>query len=241
MVKNDMVMNKQLRPKNQLNLGSIWRISAIILALMLSLSTWAWWQLPAGASLPVHWNAAGEADRYGGKFEGLLLLPLLSVGMVLLFNLIRFIDPLRANIQRSGTAYRATLLCVLLFLLALHVAAVLNALGYVFNIGLVVAPAMGVMFVVIGNYMGKIRRNYMFGVRTPWTLASELAWNKTHRLAGKLFVATGFLVLIACLWSSTAAFYTLMGGIGGTVTFALIYSYWVWKHDPSMQVADKAA
>lgn len=226
--------------KNQLNLKTTWLMSAVVVALMVGLSAWAWVQLPAGASLPVHWNAAGEADRYGGKVEGLLLLPLVSVGILLLFNLIRYIDPLRANIARSGQAYRAVLLGTLLFMAVLHVGAVLNALGYGINIGLLAAPAIGFMLIIIGNYLGKIRRNYMFGVRTPWTLASELSWNKTHRLTGKLFVASGLLIIVASFWSSTIAFYTLMGTILGTVLFAMIYSYLVWKRDPAVQTAENA-
>jgi uncharacterized membrane protein len=225
--------------QNQLNLRIIWLISTVVIALMVGFSAWAWVQLPAGASIPVHWNAAGEVDRYGGKVEGLLVLPLVSGGVVLLFTLIRYIDPLRANIERSGKAYRAVLLGTLFFLAVLHVGAVLNAVGYAVNIGLLAAPAVGLMFIVIGNYLGKIRRNYMFGVRTPWTLTSELAWNKTHRVTGRLFVVVGLLVLIAIFWSSTIAFYTLIGGTVGILLFAMIYSYLVWKNDPAVQTAEK--
>ena len=88
--------------------------------------------------------------------------------------------------------------------------------------------------------MGKIRRNYMFGVRTPWTLASELSWNKTHRLSAKLFVLSGVLVILASLWSPVWAFYVLMATILGTVGFAMIYSYVVWKSDPAVQTTEHA-
>lgn len=221
--------------QNQHNLKTTWLISGLIIALMVGLSAWAWVQLPAGTSLPVHWNAAGEADRYGGKAEGLLLLPAVMIGILLLFNLIRYIDPLRANIERSRQAYRAVLLGTLCFMAVLHTGAVLSALGYPINIGLLAAPAVGLMFIVMGNYMGKIRRNYMFGVRTPWTLASDLAWNKTHRITGKLFVISGLLTIVASLWSPVVAFFTMMATILGTVVFAMIYSYLVWKRDPTVQ------
>ena len=90
------------------------------------------------------------------------------------------------------------------------------------------------MFIVLGNYLGKIRRNYMFGVRTPWTLASELSWNKTHRFAGKLFVVTGLIVLLAGLWNPAWAIYAMIGCIIITLALTMVYSYWVWKHDPAM-------
>lgn len=226
--------------KTQFNLKTTWLISALIIALMVGLSAWAWVQLPADASLPVHWNAAGEADRYGGKAEALLLLPAVTIGVLLLFTLIRYIDPLRANIERSGQAYRAVLLGVLFFMAVLHTGAVLSALGYPINVGLLAAPAVGLMFVIMGNYMGKIRRNYMFGVRTPWTLASELSWNKTHRITGKLFVLSGLLTIGATFLGSTVAFFTMMATILGTVIFAMVYSYLVWKRDPAMQTVGEA-
>ena len=226
--------------KTQFNLKTTWLISALIIALMVGLSAWAWVQLPADASLPVHWNAAGEADRYGGKAEALLLLPAVTIGVLLLFTLIRYIDPLRANIERSGQAYRAVLLGVLFFMAVLHTGAVLSALGYPINVGLLAAPAVVLMFVIMGNYMGKIRRNYMFGVRTPWTLASELSWNKTHRITGKLFVLSGLLTIGATFLGSTVAFFTMMATILGTVIFAMVYSYLVWKRDPAMQTVGEA-
>ena len=229
-----------MEQKNEFNLKTTWLIGTVVVLLMFGLSAWAWVQLPAGASLPVHWNAAGVADRYGGKAEGLLLLPAVVLGILLLFNVIRYIDPLRVNIERSGQAYRAVLLGILFFMAVLHVGAVLSAVGYPINIGLLAAPAVGLMFIVMGNYMGKIRRNYMFGVRTPWTLASELSWNKTHRLSGKLFVLSGVLVILASLWSPVWAFYVLMATILGTVGFAMIYSYVVWKSDPAVQTTEHA-
>lgn len=229
-----------MEQKNQFNLKTTWLISVVVVLIMVGLSAWAWVQLPADASIPVHWNAAGQVDRYGGKVEGLLLLPAVVIGVLVIFNVIRYIDPLRVNIERSGQAYRAVLLGVLFFMALLHVGAVLSAVGYPINIGLLAAPGIGLMFIVMGNYMGKIRRNYMFGVRTPWTLTSELAWNKTHRLTGKLFVASGLLVIMASLWSSVWAFYVMMASILGTVLFAMIYSYLIWKSDPAVQTASNA-
>ncbi|MEZ4621731.1 MAG: SdpI family protein [Caldilineaceae bacterium] len=184
------------------NFKKLWIWSAVIIAIMVAISAWAWTQVPAGAQVPIHWNAAGQPDNYGNKFVGIFLMPMVAVSVVLLFSLIRFIDPLRANIVRSGPAFRATLLGTLFFMLALHVATMLYVAGYPFNIGYIAAPAVGLMFIVMGNYLGKIRRNYMFGVRTPWTLASELSWNKTHRFAGKLFVLTGLLIVLITLLES---------------------------------------
>jgi len=224
----------------KINVRKLWAYSSIIIALMFAISLWAWPQVPADAQVPTHWNAAGQADDFGPKWLGLLLLPLVCVGVVALFSLIRYIDPKRANIERSATAFQATLYGVLIFMLALHGAAILNIVGYTFNLGYVAAPAVGLMFIIMGNYMGKIRRNYMFGVRTPWTLASELSWNKTHRLAGKLFVIAGVLILLTTLWNPAYAFVTMMGGIVITLALTMSYSYWIWKHDPAIKNGEAA-
>jgi uncharacterized membrane protein len=64
--------------KTNQSFKSVWIFCAMVLVAMFGLSAWAWLRLPAGASIPVHWNVAGEADGYGGKFEGLLLLPLVT-------------------------------------------------------------------------------------------------------------------------------------------------------------------
>lgn len=224
-----------MNTKNELKFKQLWGWSAVLIAIMVLVSAWAWTQVPAGTQVPIHWNAAGEPDNYGNKFVGIFLMPLVALGVVAIVSLIPFIDPLRANIARSGKALRATLLGVLFFMLALHVATMVNVAGYDFNVGYVAAPTVGLMFIILGNYMGKIRRNYMFGVRTPWTLASELSWNKTHRLAGKLFVITGIVILLVALWNPAWAFYALIGGVVTILVLAMAYSYWVWKNDPAVQ------
>ena len=89
---------------------------------------------------------------------------------------------------------------------------------------------------LMGNYMGKIRSNFTFGVRTPWTLTSELSWNKTHRLIGRLFFATGLLTLIAALIgleSWVVGF--ILAGTFGSLIVAMVYSYIVWRNDPAAQ------
>lgn len=220
--------------KNNLNLKQLWIICGVILLIMFAVSAWVWPQVPADAQVPIHWNAAGQPDDYGNKFVGIFLLPLVATGVVAVFTLVLYVDPKRANIRRSASAYRATAFGVLLFMLALHVAAMLNVVGYVFNIGYVAAPAVGIMFIIMGNYLGKIRHNYMFGVRTPWTLASELSWNKTHRIAGKLFVISGAMILLATIWDPVWAIGVMIGGISVTLIVVTSYSYWIWKHDPAI-------
>lgn len=213
-------------------------IGVVISILMLALSAYAWNQIPAGQELPVHWNAAGEVDRYGSKAEGLLLLPAISMGMFALLALIPKIEPRKLNIEQSAKAYLATGVILGGFMLLVHGTAVAAALGSTINTSVVVTAALGVLFIVIGNFMGKIRSNFMFGVRTPWTLSSELSWNKTHRLTGKLFMAWGVIMLILAFTGTAAQLliYAVVGILGITV-WSFVYSYLVWRNDPDVQQA----
>lgn len=223
--------------KNQISYKKILSFSAAIIAIMFALAAWAWIQLPAGQGIPVHWNAAGEADRFGSKFEGLLLLPLITIGITLLLAVLPRISPKGENIQRSGSAYMATWGATLLLMLAVYVAGLADIFGWMTNpMGKIVQTAFGLFLIVMGNYMGKIRHNYMFGVRTPWTIASEQSWNKTHRITGKLWVLIGALTLVtAWFLSGSISAYILLVGMLGSTAFAMIYSYLVWKNDPTLE------
>ena len=185
-----------MQNNNQSIIKNLFVTGVVFTALMLAVSAFAWCYLPANAEVPAHWNASGEVDRYTSKLEGLLLLPLVSAGLFALFMLIAKIEPRIQNLKQSTKAFTVVSICVGGILLLMHTVTVTVASGLEINATTVVAAAIGVLFVVTGNYMGKIRSNFSFGVRTPWTLSSELSWNKTNRLAGKFLMALGLLTLI---------------------------------------------
>jgi uncharacterized membrane protein len=218
------------------NLRKLLGLTAVALILMLLISAWAWNQIPADTQIPIHWNAAGEVDGYGGKVEGLLLSPLIMGGLMVLVAFITRIEPRQGNFLQSEKAFTMFWYVLLLFFLMLHTATTGIALGYNIPLPLVLGIGLGLMFLVLGNFMGKIRSTYTFGIRTPWTLDSDLSWNKTHRLGGKLFMLTGGLVLLtAVIGSPTLMFWVLVVGILATVVVSMVYSYIVWKNDPDVQ------
>ncbi len=208
--------------------------SGVIILAMIALSAWAWFQLPEGAQLPVHWGLNGQPDRYGSKAEGLLLTPAIGVLLLGLQAIIPAIDPRGENIRRSAKPYYIFWLAIGVVLLIVHALLVFAALGHEVNMGSGVIITIGLLFMVIGNYLGKIRSNFMIGIRTPWTLSSELAWNKTHRLGGKLFMLTGGLMIVAGLLGqfNLAFIVTMVGAVGLSIGLA-IYSYFVWRGDPA--------
>jgi len=146
--------------------------------------------------VPTHWNFAGEVDGWGTAWEGAFLLPLVYLGIYLLLILVPKIDPKRRNYALMGRAYSIIVLIILLFFSAIYFATLGIALGYFENLPSLINIAIGIMFIVIGNYMGKIKHNYFMGIRTPWTLASEEVWYRTHRMAGPFWVAGGILFIL---------------------------------------------
>ena len=182
--------------------------------------------------LPVHWNIAGHVDRYGGKFEGLLLMPLIALGAYLLLLLLPRIDPNRANYAKFAVPYAAVRLAAICLLAVVEACIALVGFGYPVNVGRIVPFGVGLLFCVIGNLMPKFQRNWFVGVRTPWTLSSRASWHKTHRLAGRLFIVSG-IALCALAFIQTPWMLALVVGMFVVIlVWVTAYSYVIWRHDP---------
>jgi uncharacterized membrane protein len=182
--------------------------------------------------VPVHFGLSGEADRYGGRLEGLLLLPLLAIGIYLLMRFIPKVDPGRANYQRFWSTYTIIRTIVIAFLAGTHLLILRSISAGRTNIA-TVALMMGVMFILLGALIGKVRPNWFVGIRTPWTLSSKTSWNRTNRLGGWLLIATGTVTVVLALLSPRAA---LPAGVAAILVAALwstAYSYIVWRSDPN--------
>ncbi len=211
-------------------------ISGIILLFMGVLTGWAWFQIPADQQIPVHWGADGLPDQYGGRFEGLMLTPLIAAGLVVLMAVIPRIEPRKFNLERSRRVYVILWIVMTVFCFGIHLVMVLSALGRDVDVSVIVPVGVGVLFLIIGNYLGKVRSNFFVGIKTPWTLSSDLSWNKTHRLGGWLFVLLGLLMISAGLIGHPMFLKTLIPiGVVGVVLVTFVYSYLVWKKDPQKQ------
>lgn len=188
------------------------------------------WQY-APDKIPVHWNLEGEVDRYGGKFEGLFVLPLISIGIYLLLLVVPYIDPKKMNYESFGGVYEMIRFGTTLLMTIVYCTVIFSTFGYKVDVGLVVGGSVGVFFILIGNFIGKIRPNYFVGIRTPWTLDSRLSWDKTHQVSGWWFVLSGVGILalgfVRLPWMLIGV---LTFAIGGAVVITW-YSYHVWKHD----------
>jgi uncharacterized membrane protein len=216
-----------------MNLRRFYLVSGIALAVMVAFAAWGLARVGLGAQVPMHWNVQGEADRFGPAWLSFLLLPVITAGIVGLMALIPRIEPRRENLRRSADAYRTMAIAVVLLMAVIQVAIVLSGVGIAVPVALVVGMGVGILFVVMGNVMGTVRSNFMFGVRTPWTLASDRSWDRTHRLMGRLFVITGLLVILASLTGQmVVVMAVLLVGIAIILVGGYWYSYQVWRDDP---------
>lgn len=216
-----------------MNLGSFYRIAGAAVVAMLAVAAWGLWRVGPGATVPIHWDAAGNVDGDGPAWLAFLLVPVIGIGLAGLFAAIPRVEPRRANLERSGSAYRTVAIALMVLMVGLQVMLVLAGVGIDVPVALAVGGGVGLLFMVLGNVMTTVRSNFMFGVRTPWTLSSELAWDRTHRLVGRLFVAGGVAMVLASLIGSTQLLVALiLGFVVVVLVVAFAYSYRVWRDDP---------
>jgi uncharacterized membrane protein len=210
----------------------MWRSQAFPAALVgscVAMSAALWSRVPD--RMPVHWNAAGEVDRYGSRLEGLLVLPALAVGIWALMTALPSLDR-TGNLDNSRPALNAIRDATLAMLCVLHAAMLAIAVGSPVNMPQWVGVAVGVELMVIGNVLGKLRPNGLAGVRTPWTLTSLRSWNTTHRVGGWLYVGVGGIAAVTSAFVPTVGVMVLVGGVLAATAAMVGVSWWVWRSDP---------
>ena len=201
----------------------------VVLSGLFAASVVVWDRVPE--RVPMHWNFRGEVDGYGGRLEGLLLLPAIALGLYVMLLVLPRLDPGRANYASFAGPYTVIRFALLALMLGIHALVIATALGYAVNAGRWIPVGVGALFIVLGNVMGKVRPNYFVGIRTPWTLASARSWEKTHRAGGRLFVVAGIALAIAALIGRPEALVAV--GVFGAASIAWLfyYSFTVWRDD----------
>ena len=211
--------------------------SIVAVAAMLIVSVVVGSGLPADLRLPAHWNLAGEPDSYAPKWVALLMPAAVTALVSLLFYFLPQLEPRERGLQRSQGLYLWGWASLLMMGAAIEFVLVSLALGWLVPANQVVLGAMGVMLLVIGNQLGKSRSMYLIGFRTPWTLASEEVWVKTHRLAGKLMAGGGLVMLIAALLPLPSGLLAAVpvAVVAVAAGVPLLYSFLLWRREKSAQ------
>ena len=200
----------------------------VILAVTLGVTLILYPRLPD--KIPMHWNISGEVDRYGSRLQGAFMLPLLSIALYTFYHFLPIIDPKRKNYTKFNSSYTFLRYLLLIFFLGMQLIILTTSLGLNLDVGRWVTGGVGLLFIFLGNIMSRFRFNYFIGIRTPWTLASEVVWRKTHLLASKLMVLGGVIILLGLfLASNELRFITVMVGALVPSGISTLYSYLVFR------------
>lgn len=205
-----------------------WYLLLLILAMFL-VSIILYGRLPE--RMPIHWNLAGEVDGYSSRFWGAFMLPIMSLGILLLMLLTPLIDPRKENYYKFSSSYRAIRAILVIFMASLHFLVLAFFMGYNLDIGKFVTLGVGLLFIVIGNYLPKVKHNYFLGIKVPWTLDNERVWKKTHRLAGKLFVLSGIIIFSSIFLNDVIRFWLLLFCVFGSSLGSTIYAYVIHRKE----------
>ena len=186
-------------------------------------------------TVPIHWGFGGQPDGWGGK-SSILFTASLPFAMLLLLAVLPRMDPKGKNFQRFQPVYRIFLILLTVFMCGvswlseLTVYNVLPSGGSLVNT--LVMGGLGLVLLVLGNYMPRIKQNYTFGCRTPWALNDEHNWNRTQRMGGIVFVVMGAVLLLvsvfATLLGETLTLALLLGALLGGSVWIYVYSYLVF-------------
>ena len=164
-------------------------VTSFIILIPMLIGFGLWDQLPD--QIPTHWNMQGEIDGYSSKLFAIVVLPLILVGVQWLCTLGTLADPKNKNI--ADKLWKLVLwICPVISLLLGYITYG-NVLGMQMDINMITPIFMGLLFMIIGNYLPKCQQSYTVGIKIPWTLNSEENWNKTHRFAGPCWMIAGFL------------------------------------------------
>lgn len=185
-------------------------------------------QLPE--RVPSHWNIQGEIDRYSSRFFGAFGIPLMALAIYVLMLFVPYLDPRSENYTRMPGTYNLVRRALVGFLAVLQIVVLSSALGYPVAVGVITQVSVSILFILIGNSMGRIKHNYTFGIRTPWTLADEGVWRKTHRLGGRTFVMAGFIGLAGAWLPAPFNAWVFFVSIFGAVFIPSIYSYLLYRN-----------
>jgi len=172
-----------------------------------------------------HWNLYGQADGWTSRSFHVIFFPTLIGFMYLLFLVLPNIDPKKERYQEFATVYNIFRSMILSVLFVIYLIATLVNLGYDINVGKLVPLIIGLMFVVMGRYMDRIKNNWFVGIRTPWTLSSENVWQKTHRLGGWMFVIFGVVLIFTPWMPEKVAMFAFIACIISVILVPLVASY----------------
>ncbi len=197
---------------------------------LLSFITALYFQPQLPERVAIHWNIDGKADGWSDSGFASYFLPVLMLGMLVLFHVLPYLDPLKKNYAAFSGEYEGMIAVLIGFMYYVYALSLADNLGWQFNMVQLLSPAFAALFYYMGVVIGKAKQNWFVGIKTPWTLSSKKVWDKTHALGGKLFRAAGAVALIGIIypaWGLMAAVAMMIAA--AAITF--VYSYLEYKKE----------
>ena len=179
--------------------------------------------------VPIHWNALGKPDGYGSKNTLLWMMPGILIVLYLLMLALPKLSPKKFEIDTFRTVYDDIVLVVMTLMAFIHYITVMAAINPKLDFLRLMIMGMCVFFALLGNLMGKVRRNFYVGIRTPWTLASTRVWDATHRIGAKFIVGSSIAAILLTLVGVNVwvGFSIAMAGLLWPVVLSfLLYKKW---------------
>ena len=205
-------------------------ITALLTLLPIVAGVILWDKLPD--QIATHFGPSGEADGWSSKAFAVFGTPLMMLGVHILCAVFSLIDPKRRNFD--GKAFGLVLWIVPVMSIIVSGVVLGKALGMEINITTVILIVIGIMLILLGNYMPKVGQNYTVGIKTPWALNDPENWTATHRFGGKAFMIVGVLsVATAFLCRVSSVFVWVYLAIDSIAAFApMVYSYVYYRKHP---------
>ena len=206
--------------KNHKYLRLLWILPVILVFFIAIL---AYFQLPE--TVPMHWGIEGEASTWGSKAKALFVLPGIMLAFLILLFYIPKIDPMKKHYASFADVYYLFGFMLLTYFALIYFAVIGQTIGYDFDFPKFIMVLMGLLLVFCGYIMPKIKQNWFFGIRLPWTLSSEKVWNKTHSFSKPWFIILGILTIILAFYDCVICLYVMIIGILLLILTLAIYSY----------------
>lgn len=178
--------------------------------------------------MPTHWNVYGNIDSYMSKEFAVWMMPIIGLLMLISFKIAPNFDPKKKKYQLFENEWQILQTVFIVFFVYMQGITFYAAF---FPSLIIMRPmfiGLGILFILLGNYLSKIRQNYFIGIKVPWTLDNEDNWNKTHRFASWTFVTAGIIVLMEAFFIWQAA-PIVFGSLMLAAFLPVLYSYLLFK------------
>ncbi|WP_248549638.1 SdpI family protein [Paenibacillus odorifer] len=177
--------------------------------------------------LPAQFGITGKVNRYWDKNIAIFVFGILGIVLPLIMQFTRSIDPKRDNYKKFENAYAMSRLTIGMLFNLMLVLSIAYSLGKDINVGKIAIGAVGIMFIALGNYMPQVKDNYLFGVRTAWTLANPEVWRKTHRLSGIMWMIGGLLIFAGAFLSGALSQLLIITALVLAIIVPILYSWMI--------------